>query len=239
MEGVLKSKEDLEVVMKVMSRDIELVKNDKEAYKGYQMALKRIARKDYASFEMIKYLKEKRELDKDQIDRIIRILEKPGLIDDGRFLQERIDFLRSQNRGNYRILEDLTKRGFDEKTVESSLFQEDKEDYLARGVLRAEHFLKGQKKGSKKQRQDKLMQHLVRQGYDFSDANTIADHAKDLYTLEDEFDSLGSLMRKSWARYQRRFNKSETKDKTINHALSKGYKYDMIQRMIRELENEN
>lgn len=218
---------------------LKVIKENPETYKAYQSALKRIAQRDYSSFEMKEYLLKKQAIDQDQIDRVVSFLESKKFIDDERYLNEKIDFLRSQNRGNYRILEDLMKRGFSEEEISMELSDEDLKDYLDRGVFRAEHFLKRQKKGSMKQREDKLKQHLVRQGYDFNDATKILDLVDDSYSLQDELESLENFMKKNWERLSRRYDKAETKDRSIRQALSKGYKYDMIQKTIKELENEN
>ena len=215
------------------------IKDNEESYKAYQRALKRIALRDYSSFEMKEYLLKKQDIESDQVDLIVSFLEKRRLIDDERYLKEKVDFLRSQNRGNYRILEDLEKRGFHEDVVMDELNDEDLDDYLDRGVIRAEHFLKRQKKGSQKQREDKLKQHLVRQGYDFNDANKILKRAHDAYTKEDEYASLQAFLKKTWERNMRRYDKAEAKERSIRQARSKAYNYDMILRMIKELENEN
>lgn len=239
IEEFLAERRDLEVGREVSRNEINEIKDDQKAYEGFQLALKRIALRDYSSFEMKKYLIKKKELNDDQVDIIIALLEKRRFIDDERFLNDRIDYLRSINRGNYRIVEDLVKRGFSEQEIEEKLMDEDSDDYIDRGILRAEHFLKSQNKGSKKQRDDRLKQHLVRQGYEFSDASKITRLSNDHYTYENEMESLKKLMIKSKERYERRYDKSEAKDRSVRQALSKGYNYDMIQKVIKEFENEN
>ena len=234
IEGFLAERRDLEVGREMSRNEINEIKDDQKAYEGYQLALKRISIKDYSSYEMRAYLMKKKELNDDQIDVVIALLERRRFIDDERFLNERIDYLRSQNRGNYRILEDLLKRGFSEQEVDAKLMDEESDDYIDRGVLRAEHFLKSQNKGSKRQRDDRLKQHLVRQGYNFSDASKITRLASDHYTEENELESLKKLLTKSKERFERRYEGDEVKDRMIRQALSKGYNYDMIEKVMKE-----
>lgn len=239
IERFLAERRDLEVGQEVSRQEINEIKDDQKAYEGYQLALKRIALRDYSSFEMKNYLIKKKDLNEEQVDVVIALLEKRRFIDDERFLRDRIDYLRSQNRGNYRILEELEKKGFSENVINQALMNEDLDDYIERGIERAQHFLKTQNKGSKRQRQEKLTQHLVRQGYDFTHASRIVDLAKDPYTLELEKESLRKLMRKNKDRFEKRYDKDEALDRNVRQALSKGYNYDMIQSIIKEFENEN
>lgn len=234
IEEFLAERRDLEVGREMSRNEINEIKDDQKAYEGYQLALKRISIKDYSSYEMRAYLMKKKELNDDQIDVVIALLERRRFIDDERFLNDRIDYLRSQNRGNYRILEDLLKRGFSEQEVDAKLMDEELDDYIERGVLRAEHFLNSQNKGSKRQRDDRLKQHLVRQGYNFSDASKITRLASDHYTEENELESLQKLMIKSKERFERRYEGDEVKDRMVRQALSKGYNYDMIEKVMKE-----
>ena len=119
------------------------------------------------------------------------------------------------------------------------LENEDHENYIARGVDRAESFLMTQTKGSIRQREDRLKQHLLRQGYAYEDISIIINTLNDDYSKEAELDSLKDIMHKSYNRYERRYEGKEIKNRMIRHALSKGYDYDMIMEVMKEFENEN
>ncbi|WP_223246849.1 RecX family transcriptional regulator [Erysipelothrix rhusiopathiae] len=46
-------------------------------------------------------------------------------------------------------------------------------------------------------------------------------------------------MEKSTARYARKYDARETRNRVVRHALSRGYDYDMIARVLEEYENED
>lgn len=220
--------------------DINEIKRDEEATKAYNLALKRIARKDYTTFELKEYLHGKVEdIEPGMLDKVIKVLEKRHLLDDERYLMDRIDYLRSRYRGNHRIIEDLKKRGFKENEVAKELSKENFQDYIDRGTIRANDFLKRQRKGSFKQRHDKTKQHLLRQGFDFESINHILEQVNDKYTKKDEKESLIVLIEKTRKKYLRRYEENEVYDRLVKHTLSKGYKYDMIKQVLKEYKNEN
>lgn len=239
LEPFVLERRDLKVGEQMSRNEIDEIQDDQKVYEGYQRALKRISLRDYTSFEMKEYLLNKTDLNNDQVEVVVDLLVKRRFIDDERYLYDRIDYLRDQNRGNHWILEDMLKRGFTEEELLKVLENEDHENYIARGVDRAESFLLTQTKGSIRQREDRLKQHLLRQGYAYEDINIIINTLNDDYSKEAELDSLKDIMHKSYNRYERRYEGKEIKNRMIRHALSKGYDYDMIMEVMKEFENEN
>ncbi|CAM3585857.1 glycosyltransferase [Erysipelothrix urinaevulpis] len=239
VDPILFEKRELEVGQEMSRHEIDEIQADQNIYEGYQLALKRISMKDFTSFEMSEYLSKKTELSPDQIKVVIQLLEKRRFIDDERYLYDRVDYLRDQNRGNHWILEDMIKRGYEEEEVLSILENEDYDNYIERGVRRAENFMQAQTSGSIRQREDRLKQHLVRQGYGFDDVGQILNNLTDDYGKELELESLRDLMIKAQSRFERRYEGKEVKNRVIRHALSKGYDYDMVLEIMKEFENEN
>ncbi|UPU39362.1 RecX family transcriptional regulator [Erysipelothrix sp. Poltava] len=216
------------------------IEDDQAIYEAYQLALSRIGIKDYTSFEMSEYLHKKLELTQEQVDIVIELLKRRRFIDDDRYFRDKVDYHREQMRGNQRIVEDLRKRGFEADRILSALEDEDYDDYTERGVRRAETFMKTLRDGSSRQRESKLRQHLQRQGYGFEVINDIVGRLiKDEFDETDEFESLKKVMEKSTARYARKYDARETRNRVVRHALSRGYDYDMIARVLEEYENED
>ncbi|HEY4537076.1 MAG TPA: RecX family transcriptional regulator [Erysipelothrix sp.] len=207
--------------------------------KAYSRSLKRIAQRDVSSFEMRSYLEERFDLEKEQLDEIIERLEKARLIDDERFLNSRIETLQLQQRGNQRIIQDLIPRGYKKEEIEAVLNQEPHDVYVNRAYMRLEAMSKRAQKGSKFQRIEKLKAHMARQGFEFyiieeAFERLDLDHDKDL-----EYEALKKIMTRYHQRYHEKYAAYEYKQKMIQVGLSRGYQYDMIERILKELENEN
>lgn len=230
----------IEVGRELSRNELNEIEDDQAIYEAYQLALSRIGVKDYTSFEMSEYLHKKLELTQEQVDIVIELLKRRRFIDDDRYFRDKVDYHREQMRGNQRIVEDLRKRGFEADRILSALEDEDYDDYTERGVRRAETFMKTLRDGSSRQRESKLRQHLQRQGYGFEVINDIVGRLiKDEFDETDEFESLKKVMEKSTARYARKYDARETRNRVVRHALSRGYDYDMIARVLEEYENED
>lgn len=239
VDEYLIEKESLEVGVELSRNQMSEIEDDQQIHDAYQRALSRIGIKDYSSFEMAEYLRTKTDLSEEQIELVIERLVKRYFIDDERYFLDRIDYHRSQNRGNAKILEDLRKRGFDSDKINDYLEVEDHEDYVERAKNRADKFMSVLKDGSTRQRELKLKQHLMRQGFDLDVISEVVRDYNDAYNEEDELNSLRDIMNKSTLRYQKRYTEREVKNRVVKNALSRGYDYDMIVKVLEEYENEN
>ncbi|CAM4307745.1 RecX family transcriptional regulator [Erysipelothrix inopinata] len=239
IDPMIQERREIEVGSVMSRNELNEIEDDQIVYEAYQLALSRIGVRDYTSFEMAEYLREKRDLTQEQIDIIISLLEKRRFIDDERYFRDKIEYHREQMRGNHRIVEDLTKRGFDIDKIQDALEDEDYDDYLARATKRSESFLRTVKDGSTRQREAKLGQHLQRQGFDFNVINDVIRNMEDPYSEGDEYDSLRAVMLKSFERYSKRYDDNETRNRVVKNALSRGYNYDMIAKVMEELKDED
>lgn len=224
-----------------MSRiEINELEDDQQVYSAFQLALTRISKKDYTSFEIQEYLRSKTDLKQEQIDIVVDLLVKRRFIDDERYFKERIDYGRSQLRGNIKIADDLISKGFNTDEIYAELESENREDYVARGIKRAEKILETSKEGSKKMREDKVSQHLVRQGYEYEVVKEILGRLEDPISESVEIDGLRKLLHKARDRYSRKSKDlREMRNKVVKYALSKGYDYDKIKEIVEEMEHED
>lgn len=232
------SRRGVEVGMEMSRNEINSFEEDQRIYEAYQLALSRIGVRDYTSYEMSEYLKEKLVITQEQVDVVIDLLEKRRFINDERYFKDKIMYHREQLRGNQWIVDDLSKRGYTTMDILNEVESEDSEVYLQRGVARAERFLSGLKGGSKIQRIHKLKQHLQRQGFESEVIRDIQNHAEDEYEVDDERYSLEKIMTKAFIRYLRRYDEKEARQKTIKHATSKGYRYDMVIEVMEDIESD-
>jgi len=228
----------LKIGMDLSRNKIIDLESEQKYHEAYQLALRRLARRDYTGFELREYLKSKISIGDDELDQIIADLEKRRFVDDNRYMMDKISYHRDQLRGNGWILKDLYKRGFSFEEVQSELDHEEPEAYLERAVMRSKRFLKTLKDGSKMQRENKLKQHLYRQGFESEIIKVIELDEVDVYDKEDELESLKNEMSKAYRRYRRKDDPKTAKDKVFKYAMNRGYRYDMIKEVIKEIELE-
>lgn len=221
--------------MEMSRNQIISLEEDQKVYEAYQLSIRRIALRDYTSFEISEYIRSKMNVTQEDIDTVLELLRKRRFIDDDRYFEDKISYHRSQLRGNQWIVDDLVKRGFLTQDVLNYLEDENINAYLERGIERAESFIKKQNKGSKMQRKLKLKEHLIRQGYDTQIIKTIINEMVDEYDNEDEILSLRKAMQYSIKRYSKRLDKSDVKEKVMRNAISKGYPYEMVKKVMEEL----
>ncbi|QIK69963.1 glycosyltransferase [Erysipelothrix sp. HDW6C] len=220
--------------------ELNEMEDDQQVYQGYQLALQRIGVRDYTSFEMGQFLHEKLDLSQEQIDIVVDLLKKRRFIDDDRYFRDKLDYHHDQMRGNHRIIEDLEKRGFSSERIQEALEDDDYESYIERGLKRSESYLRTLRDGSQRQREDKLSQHLLRQGYEYSVIKDIIARLDSSYGEDEELSSLRTLIDKTWARYEKRSaDTREITNRVVKHALSKGYDYDMIAKVLEDRNSED
>lgn len=208
--------------------------DDRQLEKAYQLALKRLTHRDYTRFEISEYIKSKLDVSEETIETVLLMLEKHRFVDDQRYLKERASYLRYQLRGDQWIFDDLKKRGLKENDITHYLAQESSEETFERALKRAKQFMKRSQSGSQMQRENKLKAHLVRQGYDFNVINRVVEYDFNDYSKDEEKLSLNKLMTQAYKRYEKKYDGNELKQKLIQHALSKGYPYEMIKEVMEE-----
>lgn len=213
-----------------------MLSHDKLVEKAYRLSLKRLSRRDYTRLEISNYLKSKLDIDEDAIEEVLELLEKQRFVDDGRYAEEKISYLRYQLRGNGWIKHDLMKRGIDEYDIDRYLEVEDQEVYVNRGIERSISFLKRTKNGSKQERMNKLKEHLLRQGFEFNVLSSIMNQVEDNYDETDELDSLRKVMKQSYKRLSRKYEGYELNTKIMQNARSKGYPYQLVKVVMEELD---
>ena len=224
----------------IMGRhEINELDESQEIYEAYQKAVARISRRDYTSFEMTQYFRDKFTLPEDKVEYLVEKLISRHFINDERYFIDKIDYHRSQGRGNHWIAQDLSKRGFGNEKIYAYLEDENQGDYVERAATKIERFLASLKEGSLRQRELKVRQHLTRQGFDYEIINAAISNKLDNYSDEQETKSLKKLIVKSSQKYSEKYDEYETKNRIIKNALSKGYTYDMITKVLEDVENEN
>ena len=228
--------EEMMVGMEISRNDIISFEEKQKINEAMQIALKRIALRDYTELEITDHIRTKMNVSDEELEVVLERLRERRLVDDLRYLKEKVSYFRYQNRGNKWITDDLLKRGLNIQDIEDEISNEPREDYIKRGVERAESFLRRNNDGSTMGRINKLKEHLVRQGYEFDVLDSIIMLVEDDYDKEDELESLRKVINQAFKRYERKFSGYDLDQKVIKSALSKGYAYSLVKKVMEENE---
>ena len=240
LDEFLMGRKDVKVGDELSRVEINELEDDQDIYRGFQMALNQISKKDYTSFEIQTFLRSKTQLSQSQIDVVIDLLQRRRFLDDERYFKDRLDYERSLLKGNQKIAEGLIDKGFDSTQVFAALDAEDKAVYVARGLERADKVLNTMREGSKRLREDKVSQHLARQGFEYSIIKEIIEKLEDPIADDVELQSLRKVIVKAKDRYQKKYDSvKEVKNRVVKYSLSKGYDYDKIKEIMEDIDNEN
>lgn len=237
-QEIVESKE-LEVGMELSRNEIKNLESNQKVQEALQLSFKRLALRDYTSYEITEYLKSKINLSLDEIEYVLELLKKRRFIDDHRYLKERVYYYQEQLRGNNWIVEDLVNRGLDEADIRLELEKEDHADYIKRALKRGNRIMDSLKDGSRMQRSNKYRQQMIRNGFESDVIKQVQSLLKDDYESAQEMDSLRKVLYKALKRYESRYDEDEVRQRTIKYALGKGYTYSMIKEVLEEIENED
>lgn len=226
---------DLKLGDEMSRNEINQLEDEQIIYEAYQKMVLRISKRAYTSFEIKSFLRSNYDLNEEALERVIQMLEKRNFINDAEYLREKTEYYRSLHYGNYRIEENLLKKGFDQDTILEYLSHEAIEESFERARHRAGKFLETLSEGSIKQKESKLQAHLQRQGFEPHIIETVVAEYIDEYTEESEYQDLLKVMPKVFEKHIKRNDFFDAKNRTIRTCLSKGYTYDMIVRAFEEL----
>lgn len=234
---LIESKE-LRIGMELSRNELENLNDEQNFNEALQISFRRLAMRDYTSYEMREYINGKVDLTHDEMDRLIQTLEERRFINDARYIRDKIDYHHDQLRGNGWIIEDLKKRGYDALEIDPYLSELDDQDYLSRALKRGESYVNKNEKGSKLQRKQKLRAHLSTQGFESSVIKYVENILVDTFSDHDEKESLKKDLVKAYNRYLRKLDDLEAKDKAIQYMRGRGYQYETIKAVMEEIEND-
>jgi len=136
--------------------------------KGYDRALNLIMRRPRSEWELRDYLKRK-EYSTEVTDQILNKLSERGYVDDVDFATRWVDSRRLlKSTSKRRLIQELRQKRVADETIQAVLEADETDE---RAVLR--DLIERKRKQTKYQDDLKLMQYLVRQGYNYGDIKSV------------------------------------------------------------------
>ncbi|MBP5091213.1 MAG: RecX family transcriptional regulator [Bacilli bacterium] len=201
----------------------------------YSYGLKLLSARSYTSYEIRGKLM-KRSAEIEDIRKVIFRLKKNGLLDDEAYAKGYLeDAYELKGYGEKRIRFELERKGIPPEVVASLPFSYEKELMSAKKISR--QLEKRYASVPNQAKRDKIMNALLARGY----SNSLAREASgDIEENEEAMEAslLEKDYNKSKARYGRKYQGYELKQKLMAYLLGKGYRYEDIKHM-EEDEDEN
>lgn len=195
---------------------------------AYQYALGLIGKYEYTEERLTEKLVSK-GYDKKSITKIIKKLKDSGLINDEDYIKNFIEYENDKLYGEYRIKRDLMEKGISKERVDELKFSEKDE---RKKIVELTKLL--EKKYASKATEAKkrgMYSALIRYGYE----NDLAKEMVESLTPTDakiELKELKNDFKKVKAKYERKYEGYELKQKITESLLRKGYRYSDINNLL-------
>ncbi len=226
--------------MMMSNNDLEHLSEDERLALAYKECIKKLKYKDRTRKEIYDTLAEKTNLNASQMNTIVDILEKQGLVNDEKFVQSTISYYRSLLLGRNKIIDHLTKRGIPPHLIEQNMLDDDSQFELENALRLANKHKEKIHDYSVRAKKDKIIRKLVSEGYDVTTAYAIV--AMLDFTQEYEYEE------ENCRRYATRIhkqlkakglkNKLGQRRKLSNALAVKGFEFELIKKIVDELEGE-
>lgn len=210
------------------SKEIKEIKDFSNVSALLSYALKKREKKLYSEYKMREELY-KKEANKKQVDKVIKLLKGYDLIDDKAFIEEYISYYNEKNYGKNKILNKLSEKGIFKDVLDKIMFP------YAVEIKKAKNSLKKLEKQYDKYNDVEKRKHiynaLISRGFDLEVASSVTKEIKPS-TSKEENNKLEKDFDKYLIKYKKSYKGKELKSKIVTALLTKGYKYNDINVLV-------
>ena len=200
-----------------------------------EYALSLLMKKHYTEWKMREKLYAK-EATKQDVDYIIQRLKSIDLIDDKAYIEDYLGYAEEKGYGKNKIRQELLKKGIFAEDIDKIRFNESEEKKKALALLPA--LEKKYAKYSYEQKKQHIYSALINLGFDSDIAMDALSKIKGIDN-KDEMEKLNKDFPKVIAKYKKKHEGRELKEKTIASLRNKGYKMKDILRKFEDYYGEN
>lgn len=213
-------------------KEINDLKRMSNLDKGLGYALSLLKKSIYSEWKMREKLYQK-ELDKKDVDAIIKFLKQHDLINDDAFILDYLYEAEEKGYGKYKIIQKLNEKGIFEDKIKKIKFSDSKELKKAKALLPSLEKKYSSLNSNNKKRH--IYDAYIRLGYDSNIINQILPLIK-TSDIKKEL----SLLKKDYAKYKIKAKNKYVDDKykqreyLISKLLNLGYKYKDILNIVED-----
>ena len=199
---------------------------------GKNLALYHLSFKARTEKEVREYLK-KYDIDENILSQVIINLKKDKWINDGQYAYATINANQlSGDKGPYVLTQKLAQRGISKSTIEETLKEFDFSEVAQR--IANKLLKKYEGKLPARALQDKIIQNLTNKGFSYSDAKSAFDELDSQVDEETTQELIFKELDKQYAKYARKYEGYELKQRLTQVLARKGYDFSDIANALRE-----
>ena len=199
---------------------------------GKNLALYHLSFKARTEKEVREYLK-KYEIDEKIISQVINNLKEDNWINDSQYTYAIINTNQlSGDKGPYVLTQKLAQKGIAKSTIEENLKEFDFSEVTQRVANKLLKKYEG--KLPARALQDKIIQNLTNKGFSYSDAKSAFDQLDSQVDQETTQELIFKELDKQYAKYSRKYEGYELKQRLTQVLTRKGYDFSDIASALRE-----
>ena len=204
-------------------------------HNAYMRALNKLKFKDRSEYEIRSTIYDDFKLIKPEVDKIIDKLKRYDFIDDIRYTKDLIERSQLKLYGYNRIKDLLIQVKINSNLIDSYLvYNEDNEFKLA--YTFANKSLMSIRNHNYQTTLNKLRSRLLYRGFNNSVISRVLEEIDLKYDENQERLMLDKDFNKALRRYNRKYESYKLKDKMFNYLASQGYRFELINEFLKEME---
>lgn len=212
----------------ISKKEYEEILTREKLENGLSYAKNILSKKSYTEYEIETKLTQK-NIQKDEISKIIKILKEEHFLNDADYMKEYVELRTEKNIGKYRIIEELKQKGIPSFLLATIDFSKEKEDEKL--IAQLNDLWRKKASLSKRKRRDVLLESLQRNGFSYSDA---MEKIKEFEKKEPEVDERAKLRKE----YDKMKLYSYDNQKIYRRLRARGFSHEDILAEIKEIKDE-
>jgi len=224
----------------ITKEELQQLLSDEEKALAYQECIKMLSYKDRTRKEMYDILMNKTTLEAKEMNEIIEILQKQKLINDEKIVENEIASMREKLVGRHKVILNLRKRGVPNYMIDKQLLHNEIVDEKDNALIFANHLKSIVKEPSVMSKKDSIRRRLINRGFDSFIAEIVVNELDFSKETENERENCKAYALKIKSQLDKRTltDEKSKKRKLAASIARKGFNFDLIQEVLREIEKE-
>ncbi|MEQ6377948.1 recombination regulator RecX [Bacillaceae bacterium S4-13-56] len=224
--------------MELDSNLLKTLEQKNEVHQVFSLAINFLSYRMRTIQEMVQYLR-KKEVEQDQIDQVINRLKSEGYLNDAEFAASFVATRKNTSgKGPILIKKELMDKGVEASIIENSLTLYSREEQLEKAMKLIEKKIAVEKRKSHQQALQTVKQTLLQKGFT---QDIIQEGLQNIELNKDSDEEWNAIVyqgEKAVAKYQRKYEGFELKQKVKTSLYQKGFTFDEIERFLDTIQKE-
>ena len=199
-----------------------------------EYALGLLAQRHYTEWQMRQKLYAK-EATKESVDYVINKLKELDLINDKAFIEDYLGYAEEKGYGKHKIIKELSKKGIFAEEIQKIKFSSNIEKKKAMELLPS--LERKYDRYSYEQKKRHIFNALVSRGFEIEVANSVVDKISSKNDKEEK-EKLKRDYQKAYAKYVKKYQGRELRERLFRSLISKGYSYGDVSIILGGLEDD-